>query len=245
MRSWFILFSLELKKFRQGWIWSFVMASLFPLCLLFFMRMSSGQASREAALYTISGIIVFSLVLNTTIMLANELSQIKEAGALDFYATLPVSRLSVLLAILCRSVVFSLPATVSLLAVGAFVYGFPILSRLPLLGAAVLLAALPLSGLGGALGLALPHPRHVSLAAQVFYLIVVFLSPVMIPEEALPAPLVITSSLLPTTYVARCLRAILQGSDLTAQFFSDAAVVLLFSLCSGYYLAKKLDWRQK
>ncbi len=218
------LFAMEMAKFRDQWIWSILLSSLFPLSFLFFLK----EAEPSLALYAVSGGFVFSLVLNAILAMSQELSYLKEAGALDYYATLSIGKLSLLAAILARSLLFALPslATISLFSsytfgISAFIHPFWLLMTLAL-------GLLSLSGVGVFLGLSLPNSRTVNIMSQAFYLIIVFCSPVFVSQTALPIGLRQLSWILPTTYLAEALRALMDQTLLTGSFYAPLSLLLLF-----------------
>ncbi|MEK7288452.1 MAG: ABC transporter permease [Elusimicrobiota bacterium] len=243
MRNFVILLAMELKKCRQGWVWSLLMASLFPLALLFFMKLSLTAQHPGMALYASSGILVMNIILNSAMVLGSELSQMKEAGALDYYCLLPLSRLSFVLALLARSVIFSLPSLVTLSFIGYLAFGINPLPHAGWLAPTLALAVLSLSGFGAWMGLAVSHPRMATLATQVFYLFVVFCSPVMVPEESLPRGLSLLASVLPTTYAASALRQLFEPMALGPAFFKDLAGLGAFSVFSITIVLKRLKWQ--
>ena len=68
------------------------------------------------------------------------------------------------------------------------------------------------------------------------------LAPVFVTLDQLPRFLRVTSSAVPTTYVARALRAILTGG-VTSRLWMDMGIMALVALVSFWLVTQKLDWR--
>ena len=219
------LFAMEMAKFRDQWIWSILLSSLFPLSFLFFLK----EAEPSLALYAVSGGFVFSLVLNAILAMSQELSYLKEAGALDYYATLSIGKLSLLAAILARSLLFALPSLATISFFSSYAFGISIFIHPFGMLMTLALGLLSLSGLGVFLGLSLPNSRTVNIMSQAVYLVIVFGSPVFVPQTALPIGLRQFSWVLPTTYLAEALRGLMDRALLAGNFY--APLFLLFLFC--------------
>jgi ABC-2 type transport system permease protein len=116
-------------------------------------------------------------------LLSQRFGALRAAAALDYYAALPVSPAAVVLGTAASYAGFALPGAVVTAAVGVALYGLPpigIALALP----CVLLAALPLTGAGAALGLALPRSELATVAGQLGMTAVLFLG--IIPTAHLP-----------------------------------------------------------
>jgi ABC-2 type transport system permease protein len=116
-------------------------------------------------------------------LLAQRFGALRAAGALDYYAALPVSPAAVVLGTAASYAAFALPGAVVTAAVGIGLYGLPPLG-IALALPCVLLAAVPLTGVGAALGLALPRPELATVAGQLGMTAVLFLG--IIPVAHLP-----------------------------------------------------------
>ncbi len=220
-----VVFLMELAKFRSQWTWSILLSSLFPLSFLFFLK----SARPTAALYAVSGGLIFSLVLNAVLAMSQELAYLKEGGALDYYRTLSVSEINILAAMLARSILFTLPSLITIAVFSSYAFGMFILLH-PFWSLMVLgMGLISLSGLGTCLGLGLPNSRTVNIGSQAIYLIIVFCSPVFVSQAALLPGFRQLSYLLPTTYLAEALRTSMSVPILTMNnFYIPLSLLALF-----------------
>jgi hypothetical protein len=90
---------------------------------------------------------------------------LKASGALDYYAALPVPPAAVVLGIAAAYASFAVPGTLVTALVGALLYDLSF-THLWVVLPAVVLAGAALSGLGAALGLALPRPELATVAGS-------------------------------------------------------------------------------
>ena len=243
LARWSILFEMELKSMRDSWAWSLGLASLYPLSLLFFIKYGGRPSGWDAGLYAVPGCMVTAVVLNTTLGLGQELSVIRETASLDFYATLPIKKSELVLAILARSVLFALPAAAMAALVGSWAFELN-LSRVSwLIVPTLLLSCLTLAGLGALIGFHAPSARAASVMTQAAYMIIAFFSPVMYPLEALPPGLQVLARFLPTTYAADALRLLTAGAPLGRAYLADVAFLALFAAASYALISRRLRWR--
>ena len=107
---------------RTGWFWYLIMMSLQPLTLLLFIRFLLGPSDKTVVLYLIAGNIVLSLSLSSMLSLGQDLGWLKDDHAFDYYATLPIPKSALILAIVTRSALLALPsiAIILMLAVWFF-----------------------------------------------------------------------------------------------------------------------------
>lgn len=241
MNTFKALFLMEIRKFQQGWIWSLVLASLFPLSILTLLKFSAGGPERAVAV--ISGSIIFSLMLNTTLNLGQELAVMREARLFDFYASVPVNPAYLISAILGRAVLFSLPAVLVVGLAGFFMFGFHLQANWFAMILVLVLSSISLSGLGALIGFYSPNARFAGLATQTLNLLIVFFSPVMTTPESLPVSLQAISWIFPSTYAAEALRSVFSGNGFTLNFWINSAVLMGFSGASLYLVITRLRWR--
>jgi ABC-2 type transport system permease protein len=237
------LFLIQFSNVRTAWQWIFLVSAVMPLGLLFFLSFLARTARPAALLYYITGNVVVALMLNPLFMMSGQLSWAKQSKAFDFYAGLPISRVTLILAAISVSVMFTIPGMVVLLVVGMAVFHLWIVPS-PLIVLIMVLSPLALSGLGAAVGILSPNQQVAGVIANVFMVLVMFLSPVFVPLARLPGLLQVTARLLPPTYAADGLRQTLSGR-LDAAFLLDIGVLAGFSLLSLYLVTSRLDWRSR
>jgi len=226
-------------------MWAVGLSALSPLSLLWFLSFTGAAGSPERVAHAVTGSVIFAVVLNTTLSLGQELSAMKASGSLDFYATLPVPRSALVFAILARAITFALPSVVTVFIVGSLTLGLRLGSVTLLAVPVLLLAAFSLASAGAAVGFLAPSSRAANFLTQIGYTVVVFFTPVMIPADALPQGLRWFGTLLPTTYAARALRALLAPAlDRPALAF-DLCVLAAFAALSLILIRSHLAWRQE
>ncbi|HWE62950.1 MAG TPA: ABC transporter permease [Chloroflexota bacterium] len=237
------LFTIQFASVRTAWQWFFLVSSVIPLGLLFFLHSVAMTRNTATILYYITGNVIISLMLNSLAMLAGQLSWAKQSNTFDFYAGLPVSRAALILAIVAIAVLFAIPGMILLLILGGLIFVLP-LSINPLVVLVLLLTPLALSGLGALIGVLAPSQQVANVVTNLSLVVVMFLSPVLAPAAALPGVLRVTSWLLPPTYAAEALRITLAGT-VNAVVWRDLAILILFSVASLYLVTSKLDWRSR
>lgn len=244
LSSWSILFVMELKAWRRNWGWSVGLSALYPLSLLWFLRLSGAVTSPERATQAMAGSLVFAVVLNAIVGLGQELSAFRDSGSLDFYATLPIPRASLILAILARTMVLTLPSVLVVASIGSWWLGTGLSVSTALAFPILLVTALALSSLGALIGFQSPSARAANFITQAAYTIVVFVSPAMLPLETLPSALQVAAVCLPTTYAARALGSLLSPNPDFYLIGKEVAVLGLFAAVSLGLISRHLTWRQ-
>jgi ABC-2 type transport system permease protein len=234
---------IQFSTVRTGWQWIFLTSSAIPLGILFFMSFVAPKSQHSLVLYFITGNVVVALMLNPLFMLSGQLSWARQSKAFDFYAGLPISRAALIIAGIAVSVLFTIPGTVLLLILGMMFFHLWVLPS-PLIVLVMLLSPTALSGIGAMIGVLAPSQQVAGVTANLFLLVVMFLSPIFTPASTLPAVLQITSKLLPTTYSADALRQTLSGR-LTGAFALDLLILLVFSVGTIYLVTERLDWRSR
>jgi ABC-2 type transport system permease protein len=236
-----LLFAIQMLEERVTWPLMLFITTLFPLLMVFGLGSIGSGQTRAGLLYIITGSTVVSLVTVGITMVSQQLSFMKEQGVFLYYASLPIAKGSLLLAVMASRLLLQLPGIVAALVGGSLLYGFRFVPT-PLLLLILPLTALALSGLGAALGLLLPGPQLVGLVSQVAIILVLFGAPVLIPIEHLPLPLQALGLLLPPTYAADALRRAIAGL-VDARLGLDLAVLSLFAALSLGAVTRGLRWR--
>jgi ABC-2 type transport system permease protein len=237
------LFFIQFAAIRTGWQWYFLVSSIIPLGMLYFLSYAANTADPAIPMYYITGSMVVALVFNSMSMLAGQLASFRQYRLFDFYAGLPVSRTGVILATVAVSALLALPGMLLMLVFGTLIYHI-VLSPSALVVIVMLVGPLTLCGVGALIGVLSPNQQVAGVLANLALVVVMFLSPVLAPSSELPGFLRITSVLMPPTYVADALRRTLQG-QVNATVFVDIAVMALFALGSIYLVTTRLDWRSR
>ncbi|MBX6389721.1 MAG: ABC transporter permease [Frankia sp.] len=135
-------------------------------------------------------------------LLAQRFGELRAAGALDYYLTLPIPRTAVVLGTAASYATFAVPGVIVTALFGALLYGLP-LGGLWLLAPVSVLSGACLAGLGAAVGLLAPRPELATVAGQIGMSVVLFLG--IIPPDRLPGASWVLRDLLPSSYAVDAL----------------------------------------
>jgi ABC-2 type transport system permease protein len=217
---------------------------LLPAGILFFVG-TTGVATDPVALrYLAGGAFAASLSMGPAVMLCARLGRAREYNEFDYWASLPVPKVSLILALCTAHLVFSLPGV---LAMGLISIGLLGVSFLGLLAAFALapLAAVALAAVGTFLGSRAPNSIVGNLIGNLLLAVVLFLSPLMSRLDEYPVVLRPVAYLVPTTYVADAFRHVLGGAPTYAPFVVDLAVLVALGAALLLATHRLLDWRSK
>ncbi|HEX6989370.1 MAG TPA: ABC transporter permease, partial [Bacillota bacterium] len=238
---WWYVFLLRLATLREFWYWQVLGWLLFPLGILYFFKMAAG-GDPEGAAYLIGGNVVFGLVISTVQFVSSDLAWARQRNDLDFFATLPVSRLQLVLAFVAVSALSSIPGAIINLQVAGWVLHQPVAWQ-PVLLLLVTLSVLSMAGVGVMIGVTARNGTHANIINNIVLVGVTFLSPVFVPLERLPEILQYTAMVLPTTYAAHGMRAAALGGD-GSGLWVDLAVLAGWAAVSLWLAVTRLEWRR-
>lgn len=238
---WWDLFLFRVAGVRDHWYWYVMGWLVFPIAILFFMKMATA-ADPSVALYLITGNAVMALVFGPVQFISNDLAWLRQRNDLDFFATLPITRLQLVMAVLAVAALTSIPGTIINLLIGSWVVGLP-LAWHPLFPLVLVLSVLSMAGIGVMIGVYARSGTHANIMNNLMLIMVMFLSPVFIPADRLPAVLQYTARVLPTTYVSHGLRATLGGDP--AGLGLGMAVLVVWAVLTLWFATQRLEWRQE
>lgn len=230
----------ELFQLRTTWFWYLVMMSFTPLVTVAFLWFFSGS-SPGALQFIITGSITTAISTSAMLTLGQDIGQMKDAGRFEYYASLPISKSTFILALATRSMILALPSPLILLAIGALAFGMPV-SISPVVAIVFALSGFSLAGLGAFIGFFSREGRIAGLVTQMVNPLITFLAPVYTAHENLPGVLQRTSQFLPTTYAARALRASISGA-VTRQTWLDIGFLALWTVVTLTLASSRLSWR--
>lgn len=162
--------------------------------------------STAAAIVAGSTVLVSAFVgLN---LLAQRFGALRASGALDYYAALPISGAAIVVGTAASYATFTIPGALVTAVAGAAMYGLPF-SYLWLALPSAVVAGLALSGMGAAIGLAIPRAELATVTGQLAMTVVLFLG--VIPPAHLPVGVRGIRDVLPSTYPVDALAAALRG----------------------------------
>lgn len=241
------LLDLTLIQFTN-WRWSWrgtiltgLFAPLFMMGALHFFAQDSGVVALG---YVLTGNMVLSLLLQGIGNISGHFMFMRMNGTLDYFATLPISRVALVIATAIAFLVLSLPATFATLFLGKLLLQIP-LALSPALLLVIPIISLSLSGLGAFLGVIARTPNEVNSLSTLANLFLVSFGPVLIPADRLPAWIEWASLLSPATYAASALRHVVLGTE---ERFPLWVSLLILSGLAVFWLSvvnARLDWRNR
>jgi ABC-type multidrug transport system permease subunit len=232
-RQFLLLTQIRLSGLRRIWLASIVITSLMPLLLLYFMRLA-GVYHPDRVVYFVT------LVFGPVLSLADRLSWAKANQEFDYYETLPVNRLLLMLAVLSASLITAIPAVAVVLWGSAAMYDLPIRFG-PSALVISLLATASMAGLGAVIGLYAKNTQMASLLVNAVLGFSMLASPTFVPREVLHPALQNVSRFVPVSYAASGLRAALTAGTFPVV---DALVLLLFGVGLAAIALQNMGFRE-
>lgn len=236
-----ILFRIQFAIVRDSWAWVILMATMFPLTTVLFMKFFAENPSEEMMIRIIAGNLIFGVIVMGMNGMGQEISWQKHEGHFTYYASLPISKINFVLANLFRGLLNTIPSFVLLGMIGQMIYGiqFHYSWGLPLV---VFLSLASVVGIGVYIGFWSPNHQLTNMLVQALMMVVTFLSPVMVEIDQLPAPLQWLSYIFPTTYAADAMRNVLLNGW-SRGVMLDCVVLLGYSLVTIVLINKMVNWR--
>ena len=210
-----VLLRMQMSRIRTAWRPYLIVSSAMPLGIAVLMRaVMEPEQVAEFGEQIVAGSAVLAIAMTAIVMLAQRVAWMKETGALDYYATLPAGRGSLVAAVLVSFAVFALPGTVIVLTLGSMLFD---------LSLAALWAAIPvwalgsfaLAGLGVAIGFAAPDEQLAGMYSNLAMMAALFLG--ILPVERIPGWLEPVRAILPSTYAAEALKPGFAGGVAASQ----------------------------
>lgn len=241
LRQYFRLILVLLTEYRTTWFYHVFFGTVLPLGLIFFFKMVEGNIEKSQAIFLLGGDLTTSIAYGPTTMLITRLGWGRQNREFTYWAALPIPKSILILAMVSIYLLFAIPGLVVSYLLGCLMLGLP-LTQGVLLIILVPLGALSLTGFGAFLGVYASSGEVANAYGNALMGFVTFLSPMLIPLDAMPLPLQFVARFVPTTYVADAFRMVLAGS-LGVNVFYD--IILLFCFTAAFLLVvhRKLDWR--
>jgi ABC-2 type transport system permease protein len=210
--TWFTqyrdLVSMQLRSMRNELWFAAMIQVVLSLGLVIGFGFLIPDVSETTALFLVTGTATQAFVTIGLVMLPQLLAQAKEAGRIEYFLTLPISREAYLLALVTVVALMALPAVAFTVVLGAWHYDLSFTFE-PAFIAVALLAVFSLAGVGVAMAVYSPHQQVTNALTQLIIFYVLFFAPVLLPKEQLPEVLQFTSNFAPPTYAADGVRATL------------------------------------
>jgi ABC-2 type transport system permease protein len=209
LRATAAVYTAQLARARSSRGPLLFVATLQSVGILLLLRgvVHGTQSATSSAVVAGATVLVVAFVaLN---LLAQRFGALKAAGALDYYAALPIPLGAVVLGTAASYATFTIPGAVVTCVTGALLYSLP-LGQVWVVVLAVPAAGVALSGVGAALGLVMPRQELATVAGQLGMTAVLFVG--VIPPGHLPAGIRALREAVPSTYAVDALAAALRES---------------------------------
>ena len=236
------LLLIELTNWRWSWRSMITVATLAPLFSILALGVFARDSGPEAMRYVLTGNVVMALMFGIMGNVQSHFNFMKVMGGLDFFATLPVSKFALILAVVIGFLLLSLPSFVVTAVLGALVLDIQ-LDINPLAAFVIPVCAIPLAGIGAIVGIRGRNPQESGTVNLLITLLLAGLGPVVIPPNQLPDWLVVVGRISPATYAASAIRQTLLG-PVSAVLVTDLLALMAFGLVSFWLVGRFLDWRQ-
>ncbi|HEU5376317.1 MAG TPA: ABC transporter permease [Ktedonobacteraceae bacterium] len=241
LQQYLRLIGVFLAEYRAYWFEQVFLGMMLPLGLIFFLTLVDQQMTSARAVFLLGGNLTMSIAYGPTTMLISRLGWGRQNHEFDYWASLPIPKLALLLALVTVYFLFALPGICVTYIVGSVLLGFPLLRGLTLLPL-LPLGALSLTGFGAFLGVSAKNGETANALGNVFIGIVTFLSPMLVPSQSMPVFLRFLAWCIPTTYLADTFRSLLSG-NLGANLLPNIVILLCSSLFFLGIVHYRLDWR--
>ena len=236
------LFFMELANWgRQSWrriVFVGTFASLHTLIALTIFARDNGT---EALGYVLTGAVITSLFFGTMSFVQRRFIQMRVMGVLEYYATLPIWRYGLILAVVLTALLVSLPSLLIIILFGSRVLLIPIQPSL-LIVLVLPLSTLPFAALGALIGTTSRTIDDSNSINTVLMLALTLLGPILSPPELLPNVIVTLGRFNPGTYAASALRQVLLG-PITAQLLLDLIVLTGFTTLGFWLVRRFIGWQ--
>lgn len=237
------LLLIQLSNWRWSWHGTLLTGMLSPVLSIFALSIFARDADPTTLAYILTGNVVMSLMFENLTKVASNFAFMRATGAFSYFATLPLSRIALILATVGAFLLLSLPALAVTVAIGTWRLGIA-LAPSPWLLLVIPLAAIPLAALGALIGANAPRPEDAGTWSLVLTVTLVGLGPVVVPPDRLPAWMHTAGAFSPATYAADALRQTLLGPVVPDRLALDLAVLAAVACVLLALVARTLSWRQ-
>ncbi len=234
---------IELTNWRWSWRSMLITGMLAPLLSMAALSVFGRDSGQRSLTYILTGNVVLALLFETQNRVQGHFMFMRFQGTLDYFASLPIHKYALILAVVAAFLILSLPSLTVTVVVGSLLLGVP-LAPSPLLLIVVPLCAIPLAGIGALIGTSVRTPQEGNSLSMALTLVMLGLGPVIIPPDRLPPLMLAAPRLSPATYAASAMRQVLLG-PVTGQMAVDLAALAGFSVVTFALAGCKMDWRER
>jgi ABC-2 type transport system permease protein len=237
------LFLIELTNWRWSWRSMLLTGTLAPLFSILAMGIFARDSGQQALTYVLTGNMVISLMFGNMGNVQSHFAFMRFQGALDYYATLPIRKPLLILAVVLSFLLLSTPSLIVTTLLGAPVLHVPIHLH-PLVLVVSPACAIPLSGIGALIGASVRNRYQADALSLIVTMVMAGLGSVVVPPDRLPSLLLALGRLSPATYAASALRQAVIGPA-TGRIALDLAALSGWSILIFGIVGRTLDWRQR
>lgn len=235
-------FLIELTNWRWSWRSMLVTGTLTPLLSLTAFGLFARDSGPAALAYVLAGNVVMALMFNTMDNMTSHITFMRFRGTLDYFATLPIRKPILILALIAAFLLLALPSLLITILLGAWILGVSLHPN-PLVLVVIPLCALPLSGIGALIGSYARSPEEAGSLNLLLTIVLLCIGPVVIPPTRLPGFMLILGRFSPATYASSALRQVLLG-PVTSELLVDLAVLAGLSVLIFWLVERKMQWRR-
>lgn len=239
----FDLTLIQLANWRWSWRRTLIISMLFPALSTAALGVFAANSGSVALSYVITGNIVLSLLFETVGKVSSNFGHMRYVGMLDYLATLPIYRVSLILASVAAFLLLSIPSIIVTLFVGVLMLHVQLTIN-PLIIVVIPLISMTLCGLGALIGLIARTPEETGSLSTLVTFLCLAVGPVIIPADRLPGIVNLVGMLSPATYAASALRQTLLNLPDRIPLSVDIAVLMAIMVSFLWLVGRRLDWRQ-
>lgn len=239
LRDTLSILEMKLLFLLRGWYWYMLRPLVFPLGVLFWLRIMVPD-DPDVNLRVMAGAIVFGVSLSTANMLSQQIVQDRYLGRLKLLITMPVSKAAYAVGVLIFSAVQATPMILVLLAFSPLVGVHVSLTWVffPLM----LATLLSISGIALLIGSFAPSMEVGGIMSNLFGIVLVMVSPVFFTMEQAPRVLKLVGWVSPMRYAADGITKTISGQD---DIWVELTVLVVFAATTMSVGLWKLRWRER
>lgn len=239
----YVLWRMEVANWRRSWQIIVLGGIVGALFYIIFVGILMRQAGPEALAYVLSGNVVASLLFATRSFAENRFIFMRTSDTLDYFATLPIWRNGLIVAVVAAALALSIPGLLTVIFVGSRILSLE-LALHPLLWLVLPLSTLPFAALGALIGTITRSYEESNTVSTAVILTLILLGPVTVPPTMLPEILIILGRFNPAVYTASAFRQLIIG-PVTPQLIYDLIAITTFTIATLWFVGRHLEWQQK
>ncbi|MBD1913157.1 MULTISPECIES: ABC transporter permease [unclassified Leptolyngbya] len=234
----FDLLCMELSNWRWSWQVMVLTATISPVLSIIALGSFVTRNDAESLHAILAGSLVMSLMFGNLDNVSSRFAYMRFSGALDYYATLPIRRSLLMVAVVLAFFVLSLPSLLVTIVFGAWFLHLSLTIH-PLILLIIPLCVLPLAGVGAAIGANSPSPEVGGGLTLLVTMLALFVGPVLLPASRLPEIVQTIGYFSPATYAASALKQTLL-EPMTQRVVIDLVALIGFSVLTFWLVSRKL-----